>query len=523
MTAQPPPIPRSNLVARHWRGELPLGWAYWGIAVLGNVAAAIVTAAIGLALGADDGFNPYLIFAAVVATWVAIAIIVAWQITGTWRSASRHAARRREIGKRAGWAVAAKIGLVLGVLNVTGQFVRTGVPQFTELYKMAFLGDPEMPDFAFRVMRNGTEIELTGGFKFGLTNSFAEALAAAPGIRTVHLHSSGGRLGEAEKLATIIRERGLATYVAAGCASACTLAYSAGRERWIAPAGQLGFHGPAFPGMTRRELAGSVRDWKKQFLKAGFDAAFVDRALAVPNTDLWKPTLAELTAARVVTKVADGSQFAASGYGGTVDRDKIIDRLIRQMPPVAAARDRLPADYAAITTAYYDGYVAGRTERELSAIVHDRLVPLVLQHKALAAEDVLIGFATLAIDEYEFLGRRNPTHCYSYAEFGVERLGSALNLPARLTQREWSLGAQAIATSAPRPAPDPKRVQALSARVAGALTKRFGRKTMDLLQADDLPVAQHAAFCTASIALLREIIALPRADAAILLRSLYTR
>jgi len=43
---------------------------------------------------------------------------------------------------------------------------------------MSFLDDPDIPAYSIRVMRNGTEAEITGGFKYGLTDDFVKILNA---------------------------------------------------------------------------------------------------------------------------------------------------------------------------------------------------------------------------------------------------------------------------------------------------------------------------------------------------------
>ena len=177
---------------------------------------------------------------------------------------------------------------------------------------MGFMGDPDLPAYAMRIMRNGTEIEITGGFKYGLTDEFNTLLKASPQIAVVHLDSVGGRIGEATKLNKVIRKAGLTTYVSHLCASACTLAFAGGTERWMRQSGVLGFHGPAFPGMSQRELDATNDAQRDLMVSSGYDASFVSRALAVPSKDLWEPTIKELRAARVITGVANGRRFAQS-------------------------------------------------------------------------------------------------------------------------------------------------------------------------------------------------------------------
>lgn len=186
-------------------------------------------------------------------------IVLVWQVVGTWRSATRHAAHRVAANRGTCWATAIKIMLVLGMMRTIVEFSQAGALQIAEMFDMAFRGDPSMPAYSLRVMRNGTEIEVTGGFKFGLTADFERVVSASPRIRVIYLTSIGGRIGEAAKLSDAIKKRGLVTYVATHCESACTLAFASGRERWVHQSGKLGFHGLAFPGMTSTGLDAAAR------------------------------------------------------------------------------------------------------------------------------------------------------------------------------------------------------------------------------------------------------------------------
>jgi hypothetical protein len=180
---------------------------------------------------------------------------------------------------------------------------------------MAFWNDPNIPDYAIRNMRDGKEVEVAGGFKFGLTDDFKKILRASPQISVVHLNSAGGRIGEAQSLYGVIRDNRLITYTSSRCLSACTLAFAAGRERWIHRRGKLGFHSPTFPGMKEADLREASQLQREAFVLAGFDRGFVDRALSTPNKDMWTPSIEELSRAQVVTAISDGNDFAASGFG----------------------------------------------------------------------------------------------------------------------------------------------------------------------------------------------------------------
>ena len=115
----------------------------------------------------------------------------------------------------------------------------------------------------------------------------------------------GGRIGEAEKLYSLIRDKQLITYVNFQCLSACAIAFAGGKERYIAKGAVLGFHEPDFPGITQDVLQSSIAEQTQIFRDAGFSADFVLRALRTPNSEMWKPTVDELFKAKVITGVSD--------------------------------------------------------------------------------------------------------------------------------------------------------------------------------------------------------------------------
>ncbi|WNJ88941.1 hypothetical protein [Bosea sp. 685] len=512
----------TNFILRHWRGENSLAWSYWGVAVVGNVLGLGAIIGVRLLFSTDKGFDPGPIFWVLVTSWSIVLVVLLWQVVGTWRSATRHAARRTAANLGTRWATAAKIMLVLGVIRTVAEFTQGGLLQLAETYDMAFRGDPRMPAYSLRVMRNGTEIEVSGGFKFGLTADFERVVSASPRIRVVHLTSTGGRIGEAEKLNKAISRRSLLTYVPTHCESACTLAFAAGRERWLHRSGKLGFHGPAFPGMTPADLEVATSAWKAQFKAAGFAQSFVDRALAVPSAEMWYPTVPELSFAQAITDVADGSEFAASGYPAGATAEKLAEGLAKYVPAYAAMQARLPQDFQRIAGTYYDGYMNGMSETELIAAFRGQLIPILQANKARADDAVLIEFARVTLDQYVVLGQKNPSLCYRYAA-GV---GSPANIsdvvPQALIQRELALGERAITTAAPRPPIDPQILEALMSRVQAALAKRFTAETLGIFQLSSVPPAQHADYCNIAVALYQEIVALPPPEAALILRSFET-
>ncbi|GGF46388.1 hypothetical protein GCM10007301_02360 [Azorhizobium oxalatiphilum] len=532
---QPPPLPSTqrppllppghdgkhrrfnNFIARHWRGELSLPVSYWGISFLGAIVVAAVSALMAFLFDVDKGYEPRAIFFMLALVWATVVVVAVWQVVGTWRSAGTYSRQRRAMGRRTAWAVVARVMLVLTVIRAGVTFADTGIPQLRETYKMAFRGDPDMPAYALRVMRNGTEMEVSGGFKYGLTQDFEKVLAASPQVRVVHLTSVGGRLGEAAKLGEVIRAHGLDTYVSAHCESACTLAFVFGGRRWVAPDGKLGFHGPSFAGLRGAQLAASRQSMKADYVRAGIPTAFLDRALAVPGDDMWYPPLPELRMAKVITDVAARGQFAVSGYGMILTREKMATLLADSLPLYAALEARMPDAYGTLVDGFFEGYQSGLTQPELYHHLDEKVLPLLLAAKRTASDDVVVAYGRLALDQYLAL-QRDPARCYRFISQGAEEDGaSAASLPPALKERALELAAQAVLSSAPRPEPDPKATDAAFRRVFAALRKQYGAR-VDVLEQSDVPAARQADYCAMVIAMQREILALQPAEAALLLR-----
>ncbi len=304
-------IANVNIMARHWRGELPLWVSCWVFGVIGSLIIPFIPAIAVALFKADRSYNPSSIFSVSAAVWIAVFAIAVWQSVGVWRCAVRYAAahppgRDDQTGEAELaplWSGLSRLVVVVGFASLLATFGTEWLPQLRELYKIAFYDDPDIPAYSIRMTKDGAEAEITGGFKYGLTDAFAAATKTARHLRVVHLDSAGGRLGEAERLFTLIRDRGLSTYVSSRCFSACTLAFAGGRERVLKRGATLGFHKAEFPGVNENEFDDLQY---KVFNAAGFDSRFIEKALSTPHKDLWTPSPDVLLAAGVITGVGDG-------------------------------------------------------------------------------------------------------------------------------------------------------------------------------------------------------------------------
>ena len=516
----------NNIVARHWRGELPLWVSYWVFGFIGRIVIAIISVAIVTIFKLDKGYNPAPIFYANILIWLGIFLTAIWQMVGVWRSATRYTALRTRLGAKKParrstplWAGLAKTAVILGFVQLLGTFGAQGLPELGELYKIAFYDDPDIPPYSIRIMRDGTEAEIVGGFKYGLTDDFAVVTKEARQVKVVHLDSVGGRLGEGEKLFKLIRERGLNTYVSSKCLSACTLAFAGGRERFLLKGATLGFHRGAFPGVGE----GDFDSLQQQvFTAAGFASAFIERALSTPHKDMYRPSPEVLLAANVITSLADGTMFAASGLGANFTKDKAATSLAKAAPLFQTIQMRFPAQFSSMVDEYYEGILKGKTESETIETVRGRVLPFVVSLIPQADDDVLVDYNNILIDQYRFLNAKDPSICYSYAAGADPKANYAADLSHDLLQRELAVQERVVKTAAKRAQSSPGAVTPLLIKLRkGLMAKGFTEADFSLLESNTVERSKHLRYCSLHILFFREIGRLPPRESAIVLREIF--
>ena len=516
---------RQNIMARHWRGDLPLWASFWLILELPKLLIVLgspVFTALGIFLAGtlrpESGYNPLNIFLVIALTWLSIMVVVTWQLVGTWRSANIYALARYRAGRGAIWGHLALVATIVGALGSVVTFVREGAPQIVEVSGMAFRNDPDVPDYAIRVMRDGTEAEIVGGFKFGLTDDFVKILAASRQITVVHLDSIGGRLGEGEKMFKLIRDRNLNTYVSSKCLSACTLAFAGGRQRFLHKDAALGFHKGTFPGLREGDFDTIQRN---VFRSAGFDETFISTALSTPHNEMWRPSPQALVRARVVTSIADGTRFAFSGLGADLSKDRVAKVLAGALPVFDTIRARFPDQYDALAEEYYNNLVKGKTEAETIEALRGKLMPFVRALLPMADDEVLADYNRLLQDQYRELSAKDPSRCYMYASGEDTRANFSSELSKTLLQQELGLNERAVKTAAKREAADKGLVESLWKKVHTQMSAG-GVSNADwaLFETKKVPKASHARYCTIATIFVQEVGRLPQHETAILMREI---
>ena len=266
----------------------------------------------------------------------------------------------------------------------------------------------------------------------------------------IRFESPGGHVQPAMEVASIIRQRGLDTYVGRFCASACTLALLAGRQRWLAPDAELGFHQAHAPGVPAAEVGPLLRRAYQTFAIA---PPFIDHVLRTPPEELWRPRPPKLRAAGAITGEA-------------------------------------PAELVALD----DGQ--SRNLRDVT-----RYLPL-------APDRALLQLAAALTDLLDQLEAVNPEACWAFAHDGAIDLASLLPRtvidPVAAAERRITDAAAAAPAAAPSAA---QRRATVTALVRSMRAGGHGA-ILDGLRAD----ADHAAFCPALRSLLQSVLALPEPD-----------
>jgi hypothetical protein len=301
--ALPPPLLQQairsrNYIARHWRGELSLPVSYWLNGILGGVVVGATVSALAYATNRQGDAQPLVWLLSLIATWILAALLTLWQAVGVWRSATRY----RQGGKRF-WGGAAKTLALLGVVQLATNFVMVGTAQLAGIYEIVS-GDAQVGPHEFHILANGQTLEFSGGITFGVAQELERFLNAMAAVRTVRLNSAGGRVLEAQKMSDLIRSRNLATFVAKDCLSACTIVFLGGKERFMFPTARLGFHQPAFRGMTAADRSAAIATEEQRLQdRFGLSKEFAERANSAVPSGMWYPDKDELVRERVVTRL----------------------------------------------------------------------------------------------------------------------------------------------------------------------------------------------------------------------------
>lgn len=504
-----------NFLDRYWRGELSLTISVCmaGALVLGGLF--LVETATRELLGRLD-LHPAGMLVVTLLPWGPLVFVLIWQFVGLWRSASRQVREQQARKGAVLWGTTVRGMAVLCLLGVGLAFVTGTAPAVAEFYRMAFRGDPRFPDGAFTLLPGGKELSFSGGIKYGVAEELARNLTAAPEVRVLHLHSPGGRLRDASKLARLVRQQGLETYVSNECLSACTLVFAAGKRRWLSDAARLGFHGVALPGMAEEERRAGNEEWAAIYRSLGADATFIDKALAVPSGDMWYPTASELLAVKFVTDMDRGENFQPSGHEAVPTlaeieasarrNDRLIDALHGLSPDLANEI------YIKLRNEMVAGTLSGDTLDRIDLALEE----VTLAYVPMADDEAITEFAALVAARYSSVLTLGATACF-------EHMGGAplprQALTEELRTRTAAVYEKILRTARSRPSPDQTLVDAAFRNAVEGIPEELLLVYLDTSR--DIKPDEHDAYCRGGIAVHEGIARLPPDQAAAIMRQMY--
>ena len=507
-----------NYLARHWLGELSLPVSYWINGLLANVVAVLVVAAIAANLNLRDEYNPAIELVSLVGIWTALAVVLCWQVVGTWRSATNYQ-RTKSL-----WGSVAKVFIVIGVVRSMVDFAQYGVPRIKEVYDI-YAGDERVGKYAFRVLRDGQELEFSGGITFGAAKEFERFLDAMGGVRLIHLNSLGGRILEAQRIGDLIRKRNLSTYVSHQCMSACTIIFLSGRERLVTAQSRIGFHQPDLAGLSAEERRDMIAQEEKRLRALGLSATFAHKANLAPPSDMWVPTTSELLAERAATRVVDAADFAFSGVTQSDLTDEKIEQVLLGNALYASIRRVDAATYKRILDRVTEGVRRGRTLSEMRSDISPLVDGLFFELLPYASDENLIAFTRSLVGHMATINRSSPSDCYFYVNPDKSD-ASALKLMSErykdLLAEEGQLEDRMFVefSGKDRSIPTEKEVATSWNQIASVLRERFG-DDVELMWADRISPEKHRAYCDILIALYGDALKLPPVQAAPLLRYVF--
>jgi hypothetical protein len=444
-------------------------------------------------------------------------VLSIWQFVGVWRSSTNYV---RE-GGHTHWGVLAKVAVVLGVMNFLGVFVRTYIPQTTEMVRI-MVGDKGIPPYEINVIyqTNGAEVEFRGGLRAGSATDLERMLSQVARVKVLHIESTGGRLNEARKMADLVRKYDLITYTSIQCMSAATLVLIAGKERVVAAGARVGFHSGTLPGITEEQKQEMNDTMRASMKAAGVSEKFIQHVLATPPKDMWFPTVAEMLKEGVITSESYGDRFATSWALSSTNLDSSIKNLSK-IPGFKAIEEFEPEIYKKMLKDFTAAARAGKSEGEATAAVLETCEAVMQKYVPSASDESLLGLRAQWVGILKKYGQKNSRICV--AMFTKQKMNFSRAFPDWDMTNSLRTIEKIIVSGAGRP---PVKIDEAGALndvqiIIKPMRQKYG-EDMDLLQNQTQWMDNSQKICDMLLMLYEGIGALPEKRAANLLRYLLT-
>jgi hypothetical protein len=395
--------------------------------------------------------------------------------------------------------------IVLGVLKTFGD-VGNLMPTLEEHIKVAAGAQPGEPT-KVQVLAGGRSMLLSGGINDGSASQLEKALEMAPTVTTVVFSSEGGWIREGTLLAEVIRRKGLNTYVEGLCASACTIAFLAGKERAGSPSAKLGFHASRAVGNVSGEsYLEESEQLRSIYRSAGLPESFIGRVIDTPSESMWFPSYDELLQAGVLTRRSFGGEVPS--LATEVRSKEALISLLMQHETFSRLSERSRLDFDRVMEAAWERMEAGLTDAEVLSAARAELASVFARWLPLAGDETLSLYVAFMRDQSRALRMLDPRACAERNFPSGGTLPSADMLSPELRVREQELIRRVIEEANPARAMKPS--QALVNRLGQQLAARMSQEQLSLIAHEGL---RHEAtpekVCDAAIAFYSVFTELP--------------
>lgn len=497
----------SAYMMAHWRGQLSLAQSFWvnGFGI-GSLLAALMMIGLSRLLEVTD-VSLRMLAAINIVGFVISGMLWLWAITGIIRSASKHAERGGS-----GWV--AGLTMMLVFFNALAMLLSTlssYLPQMKE-YALIATGHDSMSTVVITSTPKGDVLNLRGTLGEGSMAGFAAALEKSPQVKTISLNSPGGRLREAQQMASLLKSRQLNTYVEGECSSACTYVFLAGKDRAATPNAHIGFHQPSFPGVSDTTLAIASSGMEKYYRSANLPDDFIQRVLQIKPEGMWYPNREELLKARVITRVSLGSE--ANSLFDLQSRDEVFANLNNSSIWRQYERHS-PGKMNEVADLIWNMRQQGKDLLDIQDAVKTATRDIYLRALKSAPDDLLDEHAQLLSEQLEAARHISPQAC---GQLIKGRLSIHRTMPEELVKRDTALMEKMLASS-------PRSVSHYMgskefARSASKLQERLSplqrQVTANLAAYDSQPMFQ----CDAILSMYRNILRMQDTDRHIILSAL---
>ncbi|MBN7819005.1 hypothetical protein [Bowmanella yangjiangensis] len=508
-----------NWFIRYWKGQVSLPVSYWVVGIATTLFVFGLSAFVQMLIGDADGqwqLGVYLLL-----LFTTLILLVVWQSVGVYRSASKHPQR----GGSEVWAAIAKIMVVVGLIRFGVEMYQLGIPAIKEGVSL-IVSQQKYPPTKLRLRNAGTELELYGGIEVGSEILLQEALTANPEVKLLHLHSQGGRLLGAYRLAELVKEYQLDTYVKESCSSACTIVYLAGTRRLLAEDGKLNFHAASMGGASLHEHEDVTAEMAAAYRESGVPDWFIKKIMSTPSEEFWTPSPDELLRGKVVDEVVDSIFYGFSGYGddSEVTAEAVESGLLTH-DYLVAMKEFDNEVYQDVVRINVEGMRSGLPVKDISQefmALRDSRLYHYISH---ADDEAIIGYWKNMIAQMEELKIDYPLTCSSYTyvdEVPQEyHIGNAGKLSEAVQQQEFAALAALIRSQAPN------RVVYSSdenTRLVTSIVEQLKAENeayFDVIRAPENYISQPDLLCRVSIELQKGFISFDAKTSGTLLRTTY--